>query len=132
MKRLFPFIAWTVLLASTGVVRPCSASIESALDSREMVDQISSGSDSDGPCLPEKPQVEKGNPPSALPCSIASGALASHAFGLHATFPKTGFKFQLSSQHKVYLKTTLQWPTPPLWEILKVPIVTDSNRALVN
>ena len=132
MKRLFPLIAWTVLIASTGVARHGYASIETAFDSREMVDRIASASDSNGSQPPQKPHVDEGNPaPPALPSSISPGSLASQSVGLNATFAKRAWKIQLSPQHQVYLKTALQWPTPPPWEILKVPILADSNRPFV-
>lgn len=121
MNRLFHLIAVTTLVASSGLTSYCFASIEMAYDSQSMIDQVSSGSDH-GPR--RLPQVEQGNEtPPELPSSIAPISFGGNAFGLTATLLKTSFEIQLSPNHKVYVKTCIQWPIAPLWEILKVPIV---------
>ena len=121
MNRLFHLIAVTTLVASPGLTDYCFASIEPAFDSQSMIDQVSSGSDH-GPM--RLPQVEQGNEtPPGLPSSITPISFSSNSLGLTATLLKTSFEIQLSPNHKVYVKTCIQWPIAPLWEILKVPIV---------
>ncbi|MEE2825153.1 MAG: hypothetical protein VYE64_00840 [Planctomycetota bacterium] len=131
MKRLFLLIAWTITVALPGVTHSCYASIEAAVDSREMVEQISSGSESEDPRLPRKSRFEQQHKPaSTLPTSLSPNALSSHATGLNATLLKTAWQIQLSPQHKVYLQTALQWPILPPWEILKVPIAVVPSHLL--
>ena len=132
MKRLLLLIACTTTVALPGVMCSCYASIEAAVDSREMVDQISSGSQPEAPRSPRKSRFEQRHKPtSALPTSLSPGALSCHASGLSATLLKTIWQIQLSPQHKVYLQTVLQWPIPPPWEILKVPIPVDRSHLLL-
>ena len=121
MNRLFHLIAATTLVASSGLTSYCYASIEMAYDSQSMIDQVSSGSDH-GPM--RLPQVEQHNEtPPGLPSSITPISFGSNALGLTTALLKTSFEVQLSPNHKVYVKTCIQWPIAPLWEILKVPIV---------
>ncbi len=125
MNRLFHFIALATFVAAPAVVNDCFASIETAFDSQSLIDQATSSSGQDQRRMPQKPEAEQGNEtPAGLPSSISPNASSSGGFGLTGTLLKLTFELQISPNHKVYMKTPLQQPTPPLWEILKVPIVS--------
>ena len=124
MNRILHLIVLATLVASPSLTSCCFASIETTCDSQSMIDQISSGSDQGPARGPQRPRVEQGNEaPLGLPSSIAPVSFGSNASGLTAALLKTSFEVQLSPNHKVYVKTCIQWPIAPLWEILKVPIV---------
>lgn len=121
MNRLIHSIVLATLVASSGLTSYCFASIEMAYDSQSMIDQVSSGNDQSR--FPQKPRVEQGNEsPPALPSSVSPITIGSSSIGLNATLLNRGFDFQISPNHKVYMKTCIQWPIAPAWEILKVPI----------